>query len=622
MKAESPETQRESHSRRSPSSRRNPRRRRFAAAGTVVGLAVVFSSIFVALLAATAQTIESELQASQDLLPRISDNIQLGDAASLGPLAEKLKEHTSKARAASQSPIWTIAGTAPWMGHNFQAVAEVATAADDVANLGLGPLVSVFESFDFSSLVPRDGAISLSDISKSQPVIASAAYAVRSSAERLHNIQTTDLLHQISEPIVEARQSLDSTSAGLDAAATAATLVPSMLGEDSPREYLLMIQNNAESRASGGIPGALAILRVEDGRLSLGQQTGTGGIGVMSPALTVEPEQLQIYSSRMGKFVQDVNLTPDFPTAASTAQAMWEHESGERVDGVISIDPIALGYVLQATGPVKIASPELLALASRGLPTELTGNNVVQTLLSDVYARIEQPVQQDAYFAGVSQEVFSALSSGQGDSKGLLEGLTKAAKEGRVLIWSGWKDEQAQIERYPLSGSISGPSVSPAQFGIYFNDGTGAKMDYYVKRTVQLFEECPKDGYAQTTVRVTSTNTAPVDSASSLPSYVTGAGIFGVPPGHVQTNITAYGPAQALVETAQLDGQKTEFAPYIHSNRPVGVVAIRLAPGESRTVEFTFSKIVQHTVPNVVVTPSVQDVKDVILPTMPASCGQ
>ena len=146
-------------------------------------------------------------------------------------------------------------------------------------------------------------------------------------------------------------------------------------------------------------------------------------------------------------------------------------------------------------------------------------------------------------------------------------------------------------------------------------------MDFYVTRTVQLIKECPLNGYEQTTIRVTSTNTAPSDAATSLPPYVTGDGNFGVPPGSVETNVVAYGPVQAHIETAKLDGQNTGFAPHLHSNRPVGVLAIRLAPGESRTVDFIFGKIVQHTEPNVVVTPGVQNVKDVLQPTKDPQCG-
>ncbi|MEO5319270.1 DUF4012 domain-containing protein [Arthrobacter sp. CC3] len=393
-----------------------------------------------------------------------------------------------------------------------------------------------------------------------------------------------------------------------------------MLGAEQPRNYLIMIQNNAEVRASGGIPGALAVLTLDKGKLTLGAQSTAGAIGTTSPTLSVDPEQTQIFSGRLGKFMQDVNLTPDFPTAATSAQAMWERKTGQRVDGVLSLDPVALGYVLDATGPVKLKSPELIALAGDGLPTELNGKNVVPTLLSDVYAKIRQPELQDAYFAGVAKEIFAALSSGSGDPKGLIQGITRGTAEGRVIVWSAHNSEQTVIAKYALGGSVTGPSIAPAQFGVYFNDGTGAKMDYYVKRTVQLIQECTDDDYGQVKVRVTSTNTAPADAARSLPAYVTGDGAFGVPPGTVQTNVIAYGPVQANVETSTVDGRKVDFAAHRQSNRPVGSVTVTLAPGQSSTVELTFGKIVQHTEPNLVVTPTVQPVKDVVLGTKLAEC--
>jgi hypothetical protein len=49
-------------------------------------------------------------------------------------------------------------------------------------------------------------------------------------------------------------------------------------------------------------------------------------------------------------------------------------------------------------------------------------------------------------------------------------------------------------------------------------------------------------------------------------------------------------------------------------------VTVTLAPGQSSTVELTFGKIVQHTEPNVVVTPTVQPVKEVILGNEKAEC--
>jgi hypothetical protein len=514
-----------------------------------------------------------------------------------------------------------LASGLPGLGNNFSAVAEVARSADDVANLSVAPLVSVFDRLDWNRLIPGPTGTDLTPLQGASATVTSAAHVVRVSADRLDQIDSSNLFPQVSEPLVRARAQLREVTGALDTAADTAKLAPSMLGAAGPQNYLLVVQNNAESRASGGIPGALAVVTLDQGKLSLGAQSSAAQLGIMDPVISTEPEQTAIYSARLGKYMQDTNLTPDFPTTASIAQGMWERKTGQHVDGVVSIDPVALSFVLQATGPIQLSDPELLLIARLGLPTELRADNVVQTLLSDVYARIEEPKLQDRYFAGVAQQIFSSLSGSSLDAKGLMEGLSRGVEEGRVLFWSSSPDQQRTLAKYSLSGSISGPGISPAQFGVYFNDGTGAKMDYYVKRTVQLIKECPQDGYEQIIVRVTSTNTAPADAATSLPPYVTGDGVFGVPPGSVQTNIVAYGPAQAHVETAKLDGQKTEFAPYFHGNRPVGVLAIRLAPGETKTVEFTFGKIVQHTEPNVVVTPTVQDVNDVTLPTETAACG-
>lgn len=572
-------------------------------------------------LTAKAKVIRGELNSAIELVGQLEGEVSRDDIAAASATVERIRNHTSTAEHAADDPAWAFASSIPFIGNNFVAVAEVARSADDVASLGLVPLITALDSLDWQNLLPSTSGTNLEPLKAAAPSVSSAANAVRLSADRLAAIDSSNLIPQVAEPLSEARLQLEGVVHTLDAAAAASKIAPGMLGADSPRSYLLMVQNNAEVRATGGIVGALAVVTLDKGRLSLGAQSSAGEVGVTSPPIPIDAEQLQIYTGRVGKFLQDVNLTPDFPTSAVTAQAMWERKTGQRVDGVISIDPVALGYILDSTGPIEITNQDLVMLAKGGLPTQLTGENVVQTLLSDVYAKIEQPNLQDAYFAGVAQAVFSALSDGQGDPKTLLQGITRGSNEGRVHVWSGSRSEQETLAKYALSGAVVGPSVRPAEFGVFFNDGTGAKMDYYVRRSVRLVKNCPRDGYEETTVRIISTNTAPANAASSLPAYVTGGGGYGVPPGSVQTNITAYGPVQAVVETAHLDGQKVGFAPYLHSNRPVGVVAVQLAPGESKTVEFTFARIVQHTEPNLVVTPTVQSVKDVVLPTENANCS-
>lgn len=597
-------------------------RRRLLTAGICLAALLVIAGAAVLWLGAKASTIKTELEASTQLASKLKENILQNRPADANAVVDELRRHTAAARDAASDPVWSLASAAPWLGANFSATAEIARSADDVATLGVAPLVKVYDSLNWDKLMPSGSGTDLEPIRKAAPSVASAANAVRASAERLNGIDAGSLLPQIARPLTEARQQLGSVVEELDTASDTAGLAPAMLGSDKPRHYLLLVQNNAEVRATGGIPGALAVLTAEKGKISLSAETSATELGRFNPPVSVDDEQQRIYTDRMGTFMQDVNFTPDFPTAASTALKMWEQKRGERLDGAISIDPVALGYILDATGPVRLKDPQMLALTEGKLPTQLSGKNVVKTLLSDVYAQIKDPKAQDVYFAAVAKEIFGALSSGKGEAKNLLAGLGKGVEEHRVLLWSGDTGEQSILGKYTLSGSISGPSVPAAQFGVYFNDGTGAKMDYYVKRTVQLVQQCTTaDGYGTIKVRITSTNTAPADAATSLPTYVTGGGAFGVPPGTAQSNVIAYGPAQAYVETATQDGKKVPFGAQRHDDRPVGTLSVRLAPGQSSTVEFTFIKVVQLSQPEVVVTPTIQSMDKVALPTESETCG-
>ncbi len=587
------------------------RRRQILVAALWIAVTLILFAGLGAWLNSKATVIKSELQSATKLLSPLKAQIAANDATAAGQTVDALVEHTSLAREAANDPVWRAASILPWVGPNLQAASEVATSADDVARLGAMPLVKAFQSLDWKSLTPTQTGSDLEPLRKAAPQVQAAAHAVRETSNRLNNINVEGLLPQIAEPLVSARSELKGLSAGLNSAADAARLAPGMLGADSPRRYLLLMQNNAESRASGGIPGALAVLTVTKGKIDLEAQTSASALGSFVPPVTISPEEQAIYSGRVGKFMQDVNLTPDFETTASTAQAMWEKNSGEQLSGVLSLDPVALSFILEATGPVEITDPVVQRIGSE-LPAQLNSSNVVQTLLSDAYAKIEEPKLQDIYFAGAAQEIFAGVSSGNTDPKKLMDAISRGVDDRRILLWSAETEEQAVIGKYPIAGLISGPSVSPTQFGVYFNDGTGAKMDYWVKRKVQIVKDCTRDGYREVAVRVVSTNTAPSNAGSTLSPYVTGAGAYGVPAGFVQTNIVAYGPAQSNVDTVVKDGVKIPFAAQRHSQRPVGTSTIRLAPGQSTTLDFTFGHIVQHAEPDVAVTPTTQPVNEVV----------
>lgn len=593
-------------------------RRRAAVVWSAVALTGIVLAI--AWLGIRAAEVRAALSAASELVPRLKVEVLQSDPAAAAATIELLKAHTAKARTLTSDPLWSVASTIPWAGQNFSATRDVAKSADEVAGSAAGPLVDLLQTLDWQSLTPNPAGIDLAPLAAAQPTLAKAAQTVGIASGRLDEIDTTALIRQLAGPLTEARDELRALKRSVDAAADVALIAPAMLGSESPRSYLLMIQNNAEARATGGIPGALAKLTVDKGQLSLSAQTSAGALGEFTPPLAVDPQQELVYTKLLGTSMQDANLTPDFPTAAATSLAMWEIRMGERLDGVLSLDPVSLSYILNATGPVALTDPALQHLDTGKMPSTLTAQNVVKSLLSDVYAEIPAPDVQDLYFAAVAQQIFGAVSSGATNPQKLMDGLARGVDEGRIRVWSGSASEQQAIRKYPLAGSVTGPGESATRFGLYFNDATGAKMDYYVKRTAQLNEVCGPGGLSQVKLTVMATNTAPADSATSLPKYVTGGGVYGVPAGTVQTNVVAYGPAATLLAGAELNGRSVGVDAQFHSRRPVGTVTMRLAPGETQTLDFNFLKVEAASQPTLAMTPTVFPVDEVALTPDVAGC--
>jgi hypothetical protein len=609
--------------RKSRSHARRKLRKRLLRLALATGIIVLVAGACAAWLAYRAYQVKTHLEATAALFPAVQQRLTAGDVEGGKAVLSELQDHAAAAREAGTDPLWKAASAAPVLGANFSAVTAVTLSADDVVQGAVTPLASTFGSTDWKDFAPKAGKIDTAALRLASPALGTAARTVQLSYDRLAAIEQSALLPQIAGPLRDAVTKLNEARGALNAAAVTAKLLPPMLGIDGPRNYLVLIQNSAEVRATGGIPGAVAIINADNGSIKLTGQASAGDVGVFDPPLEVPEDQERIFTKRVGTQLQNVNLTPDFPTVALTASSMWEKRNpGTKIDGVIALDPVVLANVLRATGPVALDDPAILALIRpAGLPSTLATDNVVKTLLSDSYAALQDPGRQDDYFAAVASEVFTALAAGQGDGKKLIEELVRSSKQGRLYVWSARADEQRTIGPTAVSGEVVAAEEKRAAFGLYFNDGTGAKMDYYVRRTAHLVQTCTPDGGSAVTVRVTLTNTAPADAAHSLPKYVTGQGVFGVKPGRVRTNVIAYGPGRSLLEKARVGGKPAQLSSFRQDQRPVAVLTTEIGPGESETVDIDFSRVAVQSELVLNVTPTIQPTEDVVLqPQTVKSC--
>lgn len=509
----------------------------------------------------------------------------LSDPAAAADLVSDLSADTSAARALTSDPIWGLAEDLPWIGPQLHAVSTVAAALDDVASDALTPLAEVASTFSLDDLRPTDGRIDLAAFTTIQEPAAVGAQGLADAAASVESLDESALIGPVRSAVEEVSGLLDGAAQTTDALSRAVTLLPAMLGADGPRNYLVVFQNNAEWRSLGGIVGAMSVIHTEDGTLSLAAQGSSLDFQRYDePVMDLGPDLVGIYGTRPAQWIQNVTQVPDFSISGQLAREMWLRETGTTVDGVLSLDPVALSYLLGATGPVTLPTGE-----------ELTSENAVELLLNGVYLRYERPADQDLFFAASAAAVFDKLASGGADPTKLVAALGRAGDERRLLMWSAIPDDQAVLEGTTLVGPLPFDDAHQRGFGVYLNDGTGAKMDYYADATTTLtWDSCTAAGGSSSsgsvtgdvTMTVSVTNNAPADAATSLPDYITAGGVFGVEPGNVKTVGYLYlAPGAELTAASMSDG--SGFGGGFDQGRQVMSFSSLLAPGQSVTATLT-----------------------------------
>lgn len=522
-----------------------------------------------------ALSARESLQSVATDVERLQAQLVTGDATAATATLRRLQRHAKEAESSTTGPGWSVLARTPVIGPNVSAVRTVAEVSDSLAGHVLPGVVAASAVLDPARLRPRQGRVDLAPLQQAAPAVVAADRRLARESRRVQAISTTGLTAQVASPVRQLQTRLSDASAVSARAARVVRLLPPMLGADGRRTYLLMFQNNAELRATGGIPGAFAVVHADRGRVVLAAQGSAASLGPFGQAvLPLTREERNIFGPNLARFAQDVTFTPHYPRAAQLMSAMWRTARGERLDGVLSVDPVALSHVLRGTGPVRV-DPAL----------SLDAENAVATLLNQVYLDLPAPDDQDAFFRLVAKRVFQAVASGQGRPQQVLEGLATSAAQRRVLVWSAHPEEQRLIAPTRLAGALPVRARRAPQVGVYLNDGSQAKLGYYLDYHVEVRSDSCRRGRQTLDVTVHLASRVPRDT-TRLSDYMLSSR-SGVPEGTLQTALHLYAPTGGRVAGGRLDGESLVLTSWRHLGRPVVTETIALAPGQRSTLRFT-----------------------------------
>lgn len=569
------------------------RRRRWGRLAALLLLVVLAIGVLVAW---RAWHVRADLNQAREVAADLQQAIDRQDAPAARTALDELQRHSAGAARQTDGPVWRALGAVPVVGSDVRTVGVISDVLAEIARDGLTPLVDIAEQIDSGALAPQGRRVPVDRIAGLEgPVELSVrtfdgADAALAGRPRARLDQVANAQEELGRVIRDAQQRLGPVR-------SAVRTLPAMLGADGPRRYLLALQNNAEIRSTGGFAGSTFVLVADDGHIQLARSVPGNTFPVLdAPVLPLTAEEQSLFPPVVGTMMVNANRIPDFPRAADLWLAHWERRFGERLDGVVSTDPVLLSYLLKGKPPVDVQG------------VRLDSGNVVQELLSGTYARLTDPQAQDAFFQEVGLEVFDRVLSVD-DPRRFLDAVRRGADEGRLLVHSSRGAEQRVVEEAGIGGELEAGPARRLQVGVYINDATGttgSKMSYYLDYQAEVSALGCSRGRQELEGVLKARSRTPPDP-TTLPLYVTG-GSPDVPLGAQDLEVYLLGPSGGDLEGVTLDGEPPVVSRTVrYRGSPAVRVSFRLHPGQRAVVRWWMRTAAGQDGPtNVDVTPSVQ----------------
>ncbi len=264
--------------------------------------------------------------------------------ASAAPVARPL--------AALVRPIGAVHELRGWgqLGDALEVVLSLCTARTDINRVA-------------DSAVPSDaqpGEHILRQLERSRAPLTTMSERVNDAITRLERIDPDAFagpLAPAAQPFTQLRKMVPFLGLVREFGTRPQELAGSALGVDQPRRYLILGQDNAELRPSGGIIESIGVVELVKGRVARSEFRPISDWDSTSIAARRAPDALERYLNIDALSIEYMNWWVDYQRTVLEVADYWRRSYGEEVDGVIAVDRRAVRRLLEALGGVEV--PEL-----------------------------------------------------------------------------------------------------------------------------------------------------------------------------------------------------------------------------------------------------------------------
>lgn len=215
-------------------------------------------------------------------------------------------------------------------------------------------------------------------------------------------------------------------------------------------KYLILFQNNAEMRPTGGFIGSFAIVEFENYRLK--NIDFNTNIYKLDKAFTadhviVPPKPLAEISNNQWS-LRDANFAVSFPEAAEKIEWFYNQETGESIDGVIALNATLVRDLIKQIGPITLDDYDTTINADNFF-TELT-----QKIEKDYYRNAEGKIinEPKSILTAMMPQILTRL--GKISKVQLGQIAYQALKNKEILFYSNNREIQQAIVEQNWGGKV------------------------------------------------------------------------------------------------------------------------------------------------------------------------
>jgi hypothetical protein len=547
---------------------------------------------------------KSNLEDARDNAQQAKEALLKANGEGAAQWIQKAQANAQRAHDATHSVPWNIAAVVPWLGSPFKAGQQISDVVLGLIIDVLQPSVHVGEAISPDRLLVDGGRLDVRLLRDSAPELTKISAAATELDAEARAVSDPRYLAVLRDARAALQAQTSDLSQLLATTALTARLAPAMMGADGPRTYFMGFQTNAEARGTGGLLGGFGILRFDKGTPTVEALGRNDELNKNFAPIDLGAE----YAAQYG-FVnpttdyRNSNLSSHFPYAGQIWKSLWEQQSGTKVDGVISIDPVALSYILGEVGPVVMPDGE-----------KVTKDNVVELTESTVYVRFaDDNNARKEYLRDVAGEVVKKMTGRLQSPRQLLDALGKAVSEGRIAVWSSSPAEQQLLEQTSLAHVVRD---DPAPYaGVVINNLGGNKLDYYLTRQIEYSSGPCDSDTRKSTVTVRLTSTVP---DGPLPDYVAGSGglvrelPIEVPSGTDVVSVSLLATTNAKLVGVFVNGEQALVFTGAERGHPIYEVQLPIPRGLTAELRYELTEPTTPGAPRV----PIQPLRDTVVPVV------